>query len=74
MCDRDPPTQGEANVTDAEFDTHFAQYDALAILTQLGKMTRSVQLHNGTGYAISDTSDLIAVVEQELYQQMTGRE
>jgi hypothetical protein len=30
-------------------------------------------MRSGNSYAINNTKDLIAVIEQELYQEITGR-
>lgn len=62
-------------MTDEEFDKYFAAVDnAEFILDKLAKMTNTIILNNGTSYHIDNISDVRAVVEQELYQQMTGRE
>jgi hypothetical protein len=61
-------------MTDKEFDEFFDSLSAEDLLNQLGKRLRRVTVRNGTGYIIDDVSDLKAVVEQELYEEMTGRE
>jgi nitrogen fixation/metabolism regulation signal transduction histidine kinase len=52
----------------------FDSLSAEDLLNQLGKRLRRVTVRNGTGYIIDNVSDLKAVVEQELYEEMTGRE
>lgn len=61
-------------MTDPEFDVYFSGFDDKEILCKLGKYVSSVQLKNGNSYTINCTDDLWAVVEQELYEMMTGRE
>lgn len=61
-------------MTDPEFDEYFLNLGYRDLFFKLGTMVSSVQLKNGQSYAISSPSDLRAVVEQELYEMMTGRE
>ncbi len=61
-------------MTDKEFDAWFATQTSTHILEYLGKHIRSIRFRNGIEYEISNLSDIHAAVEQELYEQMTGRE
>jgi len=61
-------------MTDQEFDEFFAKLSLEDLFYKLGTMVSSVQLKNGRSYAISRGDDLKAVVDQELYEIMTGRE
>ena len=62
------------DLTDKEFDEFFASITAEQMLGFMGKMFMTVQVRRGERYHIDDLSDLQAVVEQLLYERMTGRE
>lgn len=61
-------------MTDSEFDNFFKSLTDAQILKHLEDMIRGVTTENGERYSICAIGDLRAVVEQELYQKMTGRE
>lgn len=61
-------------MTDEEFDLVFKQYTDTEILIYLGRYSRTVITNNGNRYHIENLEDLRAVVEQERYQSLTGRE
>lgn len=64
-------------MTDNEFDTMFAKMTATDtdILKLLVKYVSSVQARrNDAGYVINSVDDLKAVIEQQMYEQLTGRE
>jgi hypothetical protein len=61
-------------MTDQEFDLFFSQKNDCDIMQFLGANTNSVTLRNGKEYHIDCYDDLVAVVEQEMYERLTGRE
>jgi hypothetical protein len=61
-------------MTDNEFDEAFIGLNDYDILQWLGKNIKDLELHNGAGYFINNLEDLKAVVYQEEYQRLTGRE
>lgn len=65
--------RGGQRLSDQQFDRLFDKLNDQMILNQLGKYVRSVDTTNGNGYAITCTDDLRAVVEQELYERLTGK-
>ena len=64
--------------TDEEFDRLFKRLDDRILFKFLAHYTRSIQTHrHGVGYAINPNdslNDFRAVVQQELYERLTGRE
>lgn len=60
-------------MTDRKFDLMFKAMTAEQKLKWLGENLRSVQVKNGQGYVIDSEGDLLAAVEQELYEKLTGR-
>lgn len=61
-------------MTDEEFDEHFAALTHTQILEWLGKHVKYVTVKRGENYYIENVDDLKAVVEQEMYESLTGRE
>lgn len=61
-------------MTDEEFDEHFDALTSDQILEWLGKHIKYVTTRAGVPYYIENLSDLKAVVEQEMYERLTGRE
>lgn len=72
MTDAIPP------ITDKQFDQLFKRLDDRILFKFLTHYTRSINTHrNGVGYSINpddSLNDFRAVVEQELYERLTGRE
>lgn len=63
------------SITDEEFDLFFKNLTGNDILEHLGKMVGSIKIRgSGAAYTCYNVDDVKAVVEQELYQKMTGRE
>ena len=64
--------------TDEEFDQLFKRLDDRILFKFLAQYTCSINTHrNGVGYSINpddSLNDFRAVVEQELYERLTGRE
>lgn len=61
-------------MTDRQFDNYFSGLSPGDLLEYLGKIVRGVKLSNGEVYRVDNYDDLIALIEQEIYQEMTGRE
>jgi hypothetical protein len=61
-------------MTDEEFDSMFMKLSNHDMLEFLAKNVRTIIVRNGTAYDVQNRVDLICVVEQEMYQQLTGRE
>ena len=66
-----------APLTDEQFDKLFARFNDRLIFKLLSKYTMSIQTTSGHNYAIGTTDPvghMRAVLEQELYERLTGRE
>jgi hypothetical protein len=61
-------------MTDQEFDFLFSQKNDCDMMQFLGANTSSITLRNGKEYHIDCYADILAVVEQEMYERLTGRE
>ena len=61
-------------MTDEEFDTLFMKMSDHDILEFLAKNVKTISTRSGFDYHIDNRVDIVAVVEQEMYQQLTGRE
>jgi hypothetical protein len=61
-------------MTDKEFDEMFDILTDAEIIRLLARHIASLNCRNGLGYIISNESDLRAMVEQQEYERLTGRE
>lgn len=61
-------------MTDAEFNEHWNSLGMSDHLLFLGDNINTIIMKNGCSYHIQNVNDIFAVVEQELYQKLTGRE
>tara|TARA_R110000765_G_C18545106_1_gene561493 strand:- start:304 stop:495 length:192 start_codon:yes stop_codon:yes gene_type:complete len=52
---------------EGDFDAFWKALTKDQILTYLGGITRSITCRSGNSYSVNNLEDLIAVVEQELY-------
>ena len=61
--------------TDEQFYTHFEALTSRELFDWLCKNTKSIELGvERQGYTIDGREDLIAAIEQQMYQELTGRE
>lgn len=61
-------------MTDKEFDQYFKALTDTEILRKLEQILHRVELRSGHSYLLKYTYDLRDMVEQELYEELTGRE
>jgi len=54
---------------EVDFDKFWKALTKDQILTYLGGITRSITCRSGNSYSVNNLEDLIAVVEQELYEK-----
>lgn len=54
---------------ESDFDKFWKALTKDQILTHLGGITRSITCTSGNSYSVNNLEDLIAVVEQELYEK-----
>ena len=60
-------------MTDKEFNTYFCSLSDSAVLRKLENIVTAVRTNNDYTYLITNNTDLRGVVEQHLYQELTGR-
>lgn len=60
-------------MTDKEFNTYFKSLSDSAILRKLENILTRVDTTDNYTYLITCNTDLRGVVEQHLYQELTGR-
>ncbi len=61
-------------MTDEQFDAYFKSLSVDEKYQWLRENIRTVIVQNGECYGLNDTADLDKMIEQEMYQNMTGRE
>jgi hypothetical protein len=61
-------------MTDEEFDQYFSNLTLQDKYDWLGKHVRTIMVHRGVHYHIDNVSDIDSVIEQELYEHLTGRQ
>lgn len=61
-------------MTNKQFDKYWKTQTADSILNLLGKKLASVSFKNDQSYAIENREDLVLALQQELYEELTGRE
>lgn len=61
-------------MTDKEFQLKFDVMTFDQKFKWLGEKTRSITMKKGQSYNIQSIEDLIAVIEQEMYEELTGRQ
>lgn len=60
-------------MTDKEFNIYFRSLSDSAVLRKLENIVTAVRTNNDYTYLITNNTDLRGVVEQHLYQELTGR-
>jgi hypothetical protein len=61
-------------LSDPQFDLLFSRLDDRVLFSQLAKRMRSVTMDGGASYSVDGIEDLRAVMEQHLYEHLTGKE
>lgn len=63
----------EIDLVEAKFDSIFNSMSSDIKLDWLGENLKSAVVKNGQSYKINSKDDLNAMIEQELYEKLTGR-
>jgi hypothetical protein len=74
LCEHVTKTAPEGYISEGEFDLLFSRLDYRILFSQLAKRMRNVTMHGGKSYSVCDIEDLRAVLEQHLYEKLTGKE